>query len=99
MAIPFAEAPSPYGNFTALNVTAATVIKAIPGAVITVHILVAGSAAGAIYDSVSLAGNSVANQVCIIPNALGPPISVSFPCLNGIVVAPGAGQAVSVSYS
>lgn len=90
-------APSPYGNFTALDITAATVVKASPGAVVMAQVIVAGSTAGAIYDATSTSGNTTANQVAVIPNTVGG-IEVRFPCVNGIVVAPGTGQTVALSY-
>lgn len=94
----FPGAPSPYGNLTQLDVTAATVIKATPGAVVTVAVVVAGSTAGAVYDATGTSGNSTANQVGVIPAAVGN-YSMSFPCINGIVVSPGTGQTLAVSYT
>lgn len=62
-----------------------------------VHVLVAGTAPGSVNDSQSLAGVSAANQLFVIPNFLGIYI-IDFPCFAGIVVTPGTGQTISVSY-
>jgi ABC-type uncharacterized transport system permease subunit len=88
------------GNATSssLNVAAATVVKPTPGFVATVSVVVAGTAAGAIYDSTSSAGNTVANQIAAIPDVVGV-YSINFPAKTGIVVAPGAGQTVTISYN
>lgn len=90
--------PQPGGVASTLDVTTATVIKASPGRVYTVSVLVAG-AAGAIYDSTSTSGNSAANQIGVIPAAVGPVNLNAFPCANGIVVAPGAAQVLSIAWS
>lgn len=90
--------PQPGGVAATLNVTTATVIKSAPGRVYTVSVLVAG-AAGAIYDSTSTSGNTAANQVGAIPAVAGPLNFNAFPCANGIVVAPGAAQVLSISWS
>jgi hypothetical protein len=85
------------GNFSSLDVTAASVVKATPGVLVTITVLVAG-AAGAAYDSTSTSGNTAADQICVIPAAVGI-YALNWPCFNGIVIAPGASQVVSVAYS
>jgi hypothetical protein len=80
------------------NITANTVIKAARGTIIGINVIVAGSAAGAVYDAATVAAAAAANQVGVIPNQVGavpmPPQGI--PCLNGIVVEPGAGQTIAV---
>ncbi|SAK53552.1 hypothetical protein AWB78_01337 [Caballeronia calidae] len=91
--------PQPGGTQSTLNITAATVIKALPGRVYTVSVLVAGSAAGAVYDSTSTSGNTAADQIASLPNAVAFINTNAWPCANGIVVAPGTGQTVAVAWS
>ena len=79
------------------NITAATVVKAAPGRLAFVSVLVAG-AAGAVYDSISTSGNSAANEVFVIPAAVGI-YYLDWPLATGLVVAPGAAQVVAISYS
>jgi hypothetical protein len=85
------------GAQTALNLTAATVIQASPGRLALISVIVAGSAVGAAYDAVSTSGNTAADQVAVIPNTVGVYV-IDWPCLAGIVVAPGTGQTISVAY-
>jgi hypothetical protein len=81
---------------TLLNVTAATVVKASSGYIGKISVTTAG-AAGAVYDYNSTSGTGAASLVAVIPAAVGI-YTLDFPVTNGIVVAPGAAQVVSVSY-
>ena len=85
------------GLSSTLNLTAAAVVKPVTGRVQRVVVLVAGSAAGAVYDSNSTGSNTAANQVASIPNVVGSYL-IDFPCAQGIVVVPGTGQTLAVSY-
>ncbi|GGA00471.1 hypothetical protein [Dyella caseinilytica] len=91
--------PLPGGNTRTLDITAATVLKANPGRVYTVSILVAGSTTGAIYDNTLTTGNSVTNQIGTIQEAIGTQPFYGFPTTSGIVVVPGTGQTLAVSWS
>lgn len=91
--------PRAGGSNNTLDITAATVIKATPGTVFTVSVLVAGSTAGAVYDAIATTGNTVADQIAAIPDTVSVVNLNSFPCLNGIVVAPGTGQTLAVAWS
>lgn len=91
------------GTKSALNLTAATLVSSVNSSSYAarrighVHVLVAGTAPGSVNDAASIAGAGATNQVFVIPNALGV-YTVDFPCLAGIVVTPGTGQTVAVSY-
>lgn len=85
------------GAKNSLNITAARVVKAGPGTLLAVTVIVAGSAAGTINDLAANSGVAAANQVYTIPNAAGT-YQIGFPCLTGIVVTPGTGQTLAVSY-
>ena len=78
------------------NISAATVVKASPGRVASVSITTAGSASGVIYDGATTGATS--RPVWIIPNTVGEAF-VNFPMSYGILVVPGSGQVVAVSYS
>lgn len=78
------------------NVTAATVIKTGAGRIATISVLTAGSTTGHIYDTNS--ASSTANPIYTIPNTVGIFV-VNIPLNIGLVVTPGTGQAVTVSYS
>lgn len=79
--------------------TTNTVAKTTAGTVGTVNVLVAGAATGAVYDAASTGAiSSTANLVALIPPVVGS-VVLNFPCLVGIVIEPGAGQTLSVSYA
>lgn len=76
--------------------SSATLIKQGPGRVCTLSITTAGSATGTIYDANSTSVTT--NPIYVIPNAVGI-VVLNMPVSNGIVVAPGTGQVVALSYS
>lgn len=76
-------------------ISTATLIKASAGRVATVSVLV-GGAVGAIYDAASASSTSA--KLYVIPNTVGAYV-VNMPTDTGIVVAPGSGQVVTVSWS
>lgn len=82
---------------SSLGLTAATVVKATPGRIGKLTVLVAGSAAGAVYDHASTSGVAAGNQIFVIPATAGV-YAIEFPALVGITVVPGTGQTVSISF-
>lgn len=84
------------GSKISSSITAATLIQSGQGRVARVSVVVAGSAAGSIYDASSSAATT--DKIASIPNTLGV-IEINLPVNNGIVVAPGTGQTVAISYS
>ena len=97
---PFGDGSMPVasGASAHLNITAATVVKAAPGRLVRVSVIVAGSATGTVNDVATTGGVGTANQVGTIPTALGTTI-FDWPCATGITVVPGTGQTVAVSYT
>jgi hypothetical protein len=90
-------AVAPYTN-SKLNITAAAVVKAAPGVVGAVSVLVAGNATGAINDCTTTAAATITNQTFTIPDTVGV-YEFNWPHSSGIVVAPGTGgQTVAVTY-
>lgn len=86
------------GLVNSAGITAPIIVKPQAGRVCSVSVIVAGSATGFIYDAVSLSDTT--KPLFIIPMAVGTePYVVNMPASFGIVVVPGAGQTVSVSYS
>ena len=84
------------GVKTALGVSASTVIKAAPGRIARVSVTTAG-AAGAIYDSLTVAGVGASNLIATIPATVGV-YAIDFSVTNGIVYVPGVSQVASFSY-
>jgi len=85
------------GQKTFFNITATTVIKTTAGRIAKISVLVAGSGAGSIYDAASTGAAGAANEVAVIPATAGV-LNIDFPVSNGIVVSPGTGQTLAISY-
>ncbi len=68
------------------------------GRVAQISVIVAGSDDGAIYDTNDTATAAIGNQVYVIPHTRGVHV-VNMPGNAGMVVAPGTGQTVAISYS
>lgn len=79
------------------NLTAAAVVQGGVGRIAKVSVIVAGSAAGTVNDVLTTGAAGVANQVAVIPNTVGV-YDIDWPMSLGIVVVPGTGQTVAVSY-
>ena len=84
------------GSQNLANISSATLIQQGPGRIASISVTTAGSSAGAIYDA-SLS-SSTSNLIWSIPNTVGITV-VNFPLRFGLVVVPGTGQTVTVSYS
>jgi hypothetical protein len=84
------------GSKTALYVQTSLVLKAAPGTIARVNVLVAG-AQGTVNDCTATAAAVTANEIAVIPATVGP-VALDFPCLSGITVVPGSGQIISVAY-
>ena len=84
------------GSRISTTITAATLLKTGSGRVAMVSIIVGGSGSGTIYDTNNATLTN--NPIFTIPDTPGI-IFINLPVVNGIVVVPGAGQTVSVSYS
>lgn len=85
------------GRKTALDLTAATLIHTGEAWVARLSVLVAG-AAGAVYDANTIATATAGRKLCVIPATVGIH-EIFMPVSRGIVVVPGAGQEVSVSFT
>lgn len=77
-------------------IAAATLVKAGAGRIATVSVTTAGSTTGTVYDA-GLA-SATTNLIYVIPEALGVYV-VNLPLGIGLVVVPGMGQVLTVSYS
>lgn len=84
------------GSKSTSAIATAQLIQSGQGRVCRVVVTTAGSAVGAVYDA--SATGVTTNPVLTIPNTVGV-IEVNIPVNNGIVVAPGTGQTVAISYS
>jgi hypothetical protein len=86
------------------NISASTLLKGpltdanAMGRVYSFNVTTAG-AAGAIYDSSTVAGVAAGKLIAVIPAVVGVyNFTEGYPFNEGLVVAPGAAQVVSVSF-
>ena len=84
------------GASIAQSLTVSTVVKAMAGRIVRVSVTVAGSATGTIYDGASVVATT--KPIYVIPDTVGVYL-VSLPCAYGVLVTPGTGMTVTVSYS
>ena len=86
------------GTQTSITVTAATLIFNGPGYLVSFSVVVAGSTAGTISNTNAVATVAASNALCTIPATVGI-VKVGQVFSTGLVVTPGTGQSVNVTYS
>lgn len=90
------------GSSNKLNVTAINLVKAGAGRVCKVTVVAAATAGNfAVYDVATTGAAATANAILKYTAswpAVGTVVSLDFPCLAGIVVDPGTGGQVAVSF-
>lgn len=84
------------GVQNAADLTAATLVRTGAGRVAVVSVTTAGSTVGKIYDANSTSATTL--PIYTIPMTVAVFV-VNLPVTNGVVVAPGTGQHVTVSFS
>lgn len=85
----------------AFNLTAPTVVKAGPGRITRVNVIVAGTAAGGVYDCLTTAAASALNQIASIPTISTAQLgSLALDCrvITGLTILPGTGQTLVAVY-
>ena len=84
------------GDKVANGIAAAAQVSTGQGRLARVSVIIAGSVEGEAYDANTLYDTS--SPIMVIPNTVGI-IDVNIPTNNGIVIKPGTGQVVTISYS
>jgi hypothetical protein len=79
------------------NLSASTVIKIGSGRVVNACVITTG-AVGTLHDCTTTGAATAANQIGVIPAAVGN-YSINMPFLTGLVYVPGAAQVVAISYN
>ena len=87
-----------FGTRTSVTVTAATVIYVGAGYLVNFSVVVAGSTVGTISNTSTVASVAAANALCAVPASVGI-IKVGQIFSAGLVVTPGTGQSINVTYS
>jgi hypothetical protein len=83
---------------TSATVTSSTLIIAGSGRLISFSVVVAGSANGLIYNAGTPSGGAAANALVATPTTVGV-YAANMVFTNGLVIAPGTGQSINVTYS
>ena len=94
----------PGGISIVSGITSSTVVKASAGRVALVSVVSSlnSSPSCAVHDCATIGAVSASNQIWRGPSGFGASgiiASLQLPCANGIVVIPGAGQSLTVSYT
>jgi hypothetical protein len=98
MGSPYVSDPS-IGFLTQLNITTPTLVAAGAGLVASVSVVVPGSAAGTVNDAASTGAASAANAFLTLPPTNTSFLAARWKVDMGIVVVPGTGQTIAISYS
>jgi hypothetical protein len=81
------------------NITAATVVKPSSGRVCSVSIIVPGTGDGAIYDASSIVSIGLSKIYVVSHTSSVGIYTIGFNVSYGIVVVPGTGQTLALSFS
>jgi hypothetical protein len=89
------------GAVSSGTISATTYIPTTYGWIGKISIITAGSTNGTIYDASSTASASSSNALVTIPSTAtaGTIVTVNMPVTNGLVITPGTGMVLVVSYS
>jgi len=86
------------GTQTSATVTVPTLIVTGAGYLVNFSVLVAGSGAGTINNASSTTTAAAANALCAIPATVGI-VKTGQLFTSGLVIVPGTGQSINVTYS
>jgi hypothetical protein len=88
---------SEVATVTTAVATASTFVLAGKGRLLRFSVLVAGTTVGFVYNSATPTGGAASNALVACPNTIGVyEAGVVFD--SGLVIAPGTGQSVSITY-
>ena len=92
-------AGGPAAAVTSTTVTSSTLIVAGAGTLVSFSVVVAGSTSGLIHNSATTGGAAAANALVFTPTTGGVFIVGGLKFSHGLVVVPGTGQSVNVTYT
>ena len=81
-----------------LNITSATLVKPTSGMLVGFAVTVFGSGAGTINDAASTGAAAASNAMVATPTTASSTTYFPMQFKNGLVVVPGTGQTITVSY-
>lgn len=86
------------GSTTTASTSSSIVVVTGAGRLINVSVTGAGTTPGAIHNATAVAAVTTANQLAAVGNTIGvAPMNLMFTA--GLVIVPGAGQTLNVTYS
>jgi hypothetical protein len=89
---------SVYGSNTSATVSGNTLVVLGTGRLVSVSVTVAGTTAGAIHNSATIAGVTAANKLATIGNYVGVyPMGMLYTA--GLVIVVGTGQQLNITYA
>lgn len=86
------------GRATSATVSSSTLVVNGSGVLVSVSVIVAGSASGTVNNALSTSAAASANALIATPTTLGVYKSGQI-FTQGLVIVPGAGQSINVTYS
>ena len=86
------------GTVTSNTVTSSTLIFAGNGYLVSYSVVIRGSADGFIYNSSTVAGITASNALCATDTTAVGVYKVGLLFNRGLVIAPGTGQSINVTY-
>jgi hypothetical protein len=86
------------GTAVSAALTAPTLVYAGTGVVSSISITVAGTVTGTVNNAATTGAAAASNALCAIPNTVAV-FHVNMPFTSGLVISPGTGQSVVVSYT
>jgi hypothetical protein len=92
-------AGGPAAAITSATVTTSTLIVAGAGTLLNFSVVVPGTTSGLIHNSATTGGATAANALTLTPTTGGVFIVSQMKFTTGLVVVPGTGQSVNVTYT
>jgi len=86
------------GTVTSATVSADTLVLTGKGYLVRVSVIVAGSAAGGVYNTNATASAATANQLIVVPNTVGI-LNAGLVFTSGLVIKVGSGMSLNVTYA
>ena len=83
---------------TSETVTSSTLVITGSGRLLSFSVVIAGSANGLIHNTGTPSGGSASNALVATPTTIGV-YAANMVFTNGLVVVPGTGQSINVTYS
>ena len=84
---------------TSATVTVPTLVTTGAGTLLGYSVTIAGTTAGTINDATTTAGAIASNTLVVVPTTTGFASGINIAFNQGLVIVPGAGQSVNVTYS